>query len=287
MKIGSLDITNCKIGGTQVNEVRIGSTLVWQFNSYSYLVDSYPSLIAYSVYKLSSSATLCMRIRRSSDNTEQDIGFVNNYIDTSAISSFVGANSAYVVKWYSQIGVNHLVTLAQNEQPRIVNAGTIHTDPNNGKVSMFFNGTTNFLRLTTYMQTSQLFTEFVKLNRPNASTFSLSLGGNGSTPFLLFWYSDNVIYTGVGASSTSHDTGQTGTGQFLFTTLRNSSNNVKIWRNGTSLTTRTYSNTLLDFAFLGSRAGQYTSGYIQEHVYYNSNQETNRTLIETNINSRY
>jgi hypothetical protein len=33
MKIGTLDIANCKIGSTQVNEVRIGSTLVWQFAS--------------------------------------------------------------------------------------------------------------------------------------------------------------------------------------------------------------------------------------------------------------
>lgn len=33
MKIGSTTINNCKIGGIQVNEVRIGSTLVWQFSS--------------------------------------------------------------------------------------------------------------------------------------------------------------------------------------------------------------------------------------------------------------
>ena len=34
MKIGSTDITNCKIGSVQVNEVRIGSTLVWSFSSF-------------------------------------------------------------------------------------------------------------------------------------------------------------------------------------------------------------------------------------------------------------
>lgn len=31
MKIGSVDITNCKIGSVQVNSVYIGSTLVWQY----------------------------------------------------------------------------------------------------------------------------------------------------------------------------------------------------------------------------------------------------------------
>ena len=34
MKIGSTALTNCKIGSVQVNEVRIGSTLVWQFSSF-------------------------------------------------------------------------------------------------------------------------------------------------------------------------------------------------------------------------------------------------------------
>lgn len=33
MKIGTTDIVNCKIGSAQVKEVRIGSTLVWQFSS--------------------------------------------------------------------------------------------------------------------------------------------------------------------------------------------------------------------------------------------------------------
>jgi len=31
MKIGTLDVNNCKIGGVQVNEIRLGATLVWQF----------------------------------------------------------------------------------------------------------------------------------------------------------------------------------------------------------------------------------------------------------------
>ena len=34
MKIGTTALTNCKIGSVQINEVRIGSTLVWQFSSF-------------------------------------------------------------------------------------------------------------------------------------------------------------------------------------------------------------------------------------------------------------
>ena len=74
----------------------------------SLLLDLYGAnvLAAYSVRKLSSSYTGdAIRVRRSSDNSEQDIGFdVNGDLDTSALTTFVGANNGYVVKWYDQSG---------------------------------------------------------------------------------------------------------------------------------------------------------------------------------------
>jgi hypothetical protein len=68
-----------------------------------------------------------IRIRRSSDNTEQDIGFSGNNLDTAAISSFVGANSAFVVTWYDQAGSDNVTQSTAGLQPRIVNAGTLET----------------------------------------------------------------------------------------------------------------------------------------------------------------
>ncbi|MDA1317237.1 MAG: hypothetical protein O3B87_04395 [bacterium] len=46
-----------------------------------------------------------LRIRRSSDNTEQDIGYeADGDLDTAAVSAFVGGGSGYIVKWYDQSG---------------------------------------------------------------------------------------------------------------------------------------------------------------------------------------
>ena len=65
----------------------------------TYLLDSYGSAtVAYSLRKLSSSATNAIRVRRSNDNSETDIGFVGEALDTTSLTSFVGANSAYIVK---------------------------------------------------------------------------------------------------------------------------------------------------------------------------------------------
>jgi hypothetical protein len=86
-----------------------------------------------------------IRIRRSSDNTEQDIGYTGaNVLNTDAIASFVGANSAYVKTIYDQTGNSRILTQTSNSlQPRIVNAGTLDTQ--NGKPCAVFNGTTHWM----------------------------------------------------------------------------------------------------------------------------------------------
>lgn len=46
----------------------------------------------------------CMRIRRSSDNAEQDIGFNGLDLDVAAFSAFVGAGTGYITTLYDQSG---------------------------------------------------------------------------------------------------------------------------------------------------------------------------------------
>jgi len=64
-----------------------------------------------------------LRVRRSSDDTEMDIGFVGEDLDTATLLSFVGANDGFVTDWYDQSGYrNHL---ASTFQPKIVDSGTL------------------------------------------------------------------------------------------------------------------------------------------------------------------
>lgn len=71
-----------------------------------------------------------IRIRRSNDNAESDIGFAGNGdLSTSSITSFVGSNSAFITTIYDQglaTAINLVQTTAAN-QFQIVNAGTIIT----------------------------------------------------------------------------------------------------------------------------------------------------------------
>jgi hypothetical protein len=83
-----------------------------------------------------------IRVRRSSDNTEQDIPIaaIGGGLDTAALLTFVGSNNAYVTKWYDQgTAIHDLAQATQTNQPRLVNAGVIDTD-GSGRPSVYFNG---------------------------------------------------------------------------------------------------------------------------------------------------
>lgn len=85
---------------------------------------------AYSPRKLRAAyAGSALRVRRSSDSTEQDIGFSGNNLDTAAMESFCGAGDGFVVKWYDQSGNARDVTQSTaGSQPKIVSSGVTLTD---------------------------------------------------------------------------------------------------------------------------------------------------------------
>lgn len=77
---------------------------------------------AYALRQLRSAYSgSAVRVRRSSDSTEQDIGFVAGEFDSSAFSSFVGGGTGYVKTWYDQSGNARNATQATTgSQPSIV-----------------------------------------------------------------------------------------------------------------------------------------------------------------------
>ena len=126
----------------------------------SYLLDTYSgAAAAYSVARrLSSTYTgALIRVRRSSDNAEQDIGYtVGNVLDESALTTFVGANNGFVVTIYDQSGNNRNQSQSTVlKQPRVINSGVLETV--SGKPSInFINGT--WMRNSTNINVKSIFT---------------------------------------------------------------------------------------------------------------------------------
>lgn len=113
---------------------------------------SAPAKVAYSCYRRlrRGYAGPALRVRRSSDNAEQDIGFATgDVVDRAALLAFVGAGSGYVTTLYDQSTNGRDLTQATAAaQPRIVNAGVVEAHAG-GQPAMFFDGIDDRLRTPT------------------------------------------------------------------------------------------------------------------------------------------
>ena len=94
-----------------------------------------------------------IEVTRTSDSATQDINFLSGYagrfgdLDTSALLSFAGANTCVISKWYDQSGnTDHMTQATQANMPTIVSSGTLITQ--GGKVSVRFDGSNDGLTAT-------------------------------------------------------------------------------------------------------------------------------------------
>ena len=107
-----------------------------------FLLDDYPNTAghSYSLRQLSASTTNVVRVRRDSDNTEQD--FTAAEITDGTLVGFVGAfTSGHVTKWYDQSNSAHVINFTALQQPRIVSAAGLILE--NGKPCVEFNFANN------------------------------------------------------------------------------------------------------------------------------------------------
>jgi hypothetical protein len=66
-----------------------------------------------------------IKVRRSSDNVELDIGFVDGVLDTASLLTFVGSGDAFVTIIYDQVGSNNMTQTTSSLQGQIVSNGSV------------------------------------------------------------------------------------------------------------------------------------------------------------------
>ncbi len=144
LPFGTLTVSVTITNATGTGNAKTGTVA----GSWTAPLDALPSSAsAFSVRRLLTSYTgPLVQVRRSSDNVTQDIGvtFAGN-LNTTALTTFCGANSCFVSKWYDQSGnARDVVQATLGNQPRIVNAGTIDTF--NSRPAIFYDGAGDFLK---------------------------------------------------------------------------------------------------------------------------------------------
>jgi hypothetical protein len=260
----------------------------------SLLLDIYPSAaVAYSLRKLRSAYTgNAIRVRRSSDNTEQNIGFVNNVLDTASLLTFCGVGNGFVTTWYDQsTNANNSTQATAVNQCQIVSSGAIITDVTTGKITTTW--TTDRYTLATGIDPNTKYLSIGVVNR-TANTNSIlhigvagTFGGtNGQTP--LGWFATTGEVRSAMFSSFIHGI-NTSTGAFITTSEKNASDLKTVYLNGTALalTAIQAPSTGTNINSFGQSGGNYTTCQYQEYIYWNIEQSANRVAIETEINDYY
>jgi hypothetical protein len=161
--------------------VRVSASI----NSGNLLFDLYGTAkLGWSARRLSSTYTgPCLRVRRSSDNAEQDIGFVNDYLDTAAIATFCSGTNGFVTTVYGQdsTGLNATQTTVSS-QPRICLAGVVDVRGAFAGFGKFIASSATSLSFSQLNYTNQLYQFIVAYvtDVGDGVARAVLAGGNGS-----------------------------------------------------------------------------------------------------------
>jgi hypothetical protein len=294
---------------TNINSYYSIYTPRWAGNGTA-LLDLYPSAAgAYSLRNLSSTYTgPLVRVRRSSDNAEMDIyGTVAGQLDTVGLLNFVGAGNGFIRTWYDQSGNGRNAitpTSGGSSGNLFVSGGVINYV--NGKPAFKLDATPSlFLDIPTgFLNNATNFSFQFVVNIDNTTGENAALFGPGASSF----------NTGIEILNLSNFGNRTALR--LNGTLRN--NNAgeayQLWNDNTQTLTEIYGNTASTSAYknnasvtltdssatptlnfngvyninsYGGSIGVSSKGFLQEMIIYSSNQLSNRTGIQNNINSFY
>jgi hypothetical protein len=266
-----------------------------------------------------------IRVRRSSDNAELDIGYMENgSLDTTALLTFVGSGTGYIAALYSQNGntSDDLIQPTAGNQPVIVTSGVLNTN-GAGKPEMVFNGVDRFLERRSVATFTETVIQIAGVIRPSVdvvvdvghgAVFSFGAGTvsqviqylstTGLLPGDTVCFSNSNGSHAIGSNSTSLWTA----GKRLAVTYNSASSNSATY-NGTAISYPLLSGSGVSgnytpsgnpnltstnnarFAMGASRTAstlvKYFSGGISELVVYKANNTSNLATVTANQTTYY
>ena len=256
------------------------------------LLDTYSgATAAYSLRLLRSGYTgSAIRVRRSDDNAEQDIGFRNNELDTSSLETFSLGSDCFVTTWYDQSGNGKNTTQSTaSNQPKIVSSGSTITEGT--KPTLSFSSGNGLLNTSEFVSGSndRAIISVAKMPSSGGSLYGFGVNSNFQRVSLRAITNYQLFVKGA-SEETNIATGNhdllflylNGTTFGDFALSANSGTAYEFTGTGTMNTQ--------DGLLIGGRdvnASPDYEGTLQEFILYDSNQLSNKSGIETNINDYY
>ena len=272
-----------------LGQTRLGVRLGVAPTITSKLLDTYSGAdAAYSLRKLSTTYSgSAIRVRRSSDNGEQNIGFDGDgNLDTTSLLSFVGSGNGYVKTWYDQSGNNkYAYNNASANQPIIVLSGVVQMNGN--KPSIYWDNSQQqilYINSIVWSGIESIRSVFINMKWLTGSGRNPILGETSDAMYHADTTSANLILSEAYANYNI---------KYGALYLNNVSKNVNnFYRNPNNnqiismvhLSQSGYFNRL---SIDRSDASSYFKGYYSEIVIYTSNQTNNVSGINGNMNTYY
>ena len=265
------------------------------------LLDLFPNAAAaYSLRKLRTAYSgNAIRVRKevSAVSSETDIGFLaDGSLDTVSLLAFASdadSGDVFVVRWYDQSTNGNNATQGTGaKQPKIVSSGAVITEGTSAKPAVDFDGVDDYLSAGFSLDMSLAYTNFYVCNVTNdASKYILASVKDSSNRYAIGVndagnYQSSKRTAGIVGDAATYSAGRV---------LLSDNSTPEIYLDG-SLGVGSVAT--LNNAFAGeiltigknsaaASTGQEILGNIQEIILYNSDQSSNRTAIETNINDFY
>ena len=234
-----------------------------------------------------------IRVRRSSDNAEQDIAFdASGNLDTTSLLAFVGSGNGFVTTWYDQSGFNnHITQTTAGNQPQIVSSGVVKLL--NNKPSIYFDGSSTYFNSSTQTVLST--------GGGGYSIFGTAKPSGTSGSKCLFYIGSATGNNGVGFNLSNtqprhywfgndYDTSQTFSDtNAIYAVSYDGSKRYTAINNVTQSQNATGKNTISPILMVGKLQGygQTFIGLQSELIIYNSYKDTSITNIYGSMNSYY
>lgn len=257
------------------------------------LLDTYTgAAAAYSLRQLRTGVTNVVRVRRSSDNTEQD--FTAAQVSDGTLTTFCGAGDGFVRTWYDQSGNSfHAGTTDQAKQPKLVSNGSLLLR------GILFDAVDDsldcggiILPSSSPLLLSAVFSHSTGTESNVREIIGQYAAGISGRTWLAVNSSLQVVFFSNATDSLSLPSAGLPTSDTLVTVDCANTLTGSMYRNSSIASTDTVSglsryqrNTAIGG---GPGSGELTfDGYIKEIVVYTTNQSANRAAIEANINAHY
>jgi len=248
---------------------------------------------AYSLRDIGAVGGAVVRVRRSSDDAEED--FSANQVSSGAVEAFVGgSNDGFVEVLYDQSGnFRHAIQETATNQPKIVSSGSLITV--NSKPAITFDGNDNFLKVDgTGSAVAYSFSpsgDFGMFIVYKASTGNIvdsrDAGGDG---IFLQQSGSNTTRFRYNASANNIDVTATNDAQHFNTMTLDGTTLSGSVDGGTAVTktvtagVSTTQNLVLGAGFNEANSAD---GEIQEAIFYENSVASEKSEIETDIDNFY